>query len=72
MTIQGDRNVSHVQFKCRTVPRVSVGSNMADNWKHTHAYRELFIGEQDVRGKDSILQMNLMKEQNVRTGNNQY
>ena len=27
------------------------------------------FGEQDVRGKDSILQVNVMKELNVRTGN---
>ena len=30
------------------------------------------FGEQDVRGKDSILQVKLMKELNIRTGNNQY
>ena len=29
-------------------------------------------GEQDVRGKDNILQVNLMKELNVRAGNNQF
>ena len=39
---------------------------MVDN--HTH----YLLGEQDLRGKDSILQVNLMKELNVRTGNNQH
>ena len=33
---------------------------------------EFLFGEQDVRGKHSILQVNLIKELNGRTGNNQY
>ena len=37
-----------------------------------HGHGDCLFGEQDVRGKNSILQVNLMKELNVRTGNNQY
>ena len=67
--------MSHAQFRCRNVPRVSVGSQMVDigsTHTHTHMHEKYLFGEQDVnRGKDSILQVNPMKEIVVRTGNNQ-
>ena len=64
MTIHGDKIVSHAQFKCHTVPRISVGPKMADI-ENSHMHEE-----QGVRGKDRILQVNLMKESVVRNGNN--
>ena len=36
-----------------------------------HGHENYLFGEQYVRGKDSVLQVNLMKEKNARTGNNQ-
>ena len=78
MTIQGDKTVSHAQFKCRTVPRLRIQHDRSQDggyWQRTHDW-ELFanylLGEQDVRGKDRVLQVNLMKEVVARSLNNQY
>ena len=38
---------------------------------NTHKHGNYLFGEQGVRGKDSILQVNLMKELVVRTVSNQ-
>ena len=61
MTIQGDKIVSHTQFKCHTIPRVIVGPKMTDIG-NTHMHGNYLFGEQDVREKDSILQVNFIKE----------
>ena len=43
VTIQGDNIVSHAQFKCCTVPHVSVGPKMADIGNTLVHTWELFI-----------------------------
>ena len=71
--MRGDKIVSHARLKLCIVPHVSVGPNMADIGNtHTCIHGYYLFEEQDVnRKKDSILQLNLMKELVARTGNNQ-